>query len=253
MYFGGLRMFSLWLHHRAGSVGQSVLKPVFHPERRRPVIDGAQDREENQGPEWNLNFCPENLGDTVWRLIGADEDISWDAWQTMTWGSLGLEQWSSAGRSLDHRRPADLTQTAHNECSGEWFAGRAKLPATDWCDQIAWVAAMPPTTGGQLGCTTALPPLGQVSGPPPSPHSVFHWSMGLKDLLLAANQHQRHQEALKLHLDGNLVRWQVLPSPVVQIEKELRLATALWPSLSLGNPASSTFEQSASCILVVSV
>ena len=82
--------------------------------------------------------------------------------------------------------------------------------------------------------------------------------MDLKDLLLAANQHQRHQEAklrptLKLHLDGNLVRWQVLPSPVVQIEKELRLATALWPTLSLGNPASSTFEQSASCILVVSV
>ena len=76
--------------------------------------------------------------------------------------------------------------------------------------------------------------------------------MDLKDLLLAANQHQRHQEALKLHLDGNLVRWQVLPSPVVQIEKELRLATALWPTLSLGNPASSTFEQSASCILVVS-
>ena len=50
-----------------------------------------------------------------------------------------------------------------------------------------------------------------------------------------------------------LLLWQVLPSPVVQIEKELRLATALWPTLSLGNPASSTFEQSASCILVVSV
>ena len=173
------------------------------------------------------------------------------------------------------------------------------MPATDWCDQIAWVAAMRPTTGGQLGCTTALPPLGHVAGPPPSPHSVFHWSRDLKDLLLAANQHQQHQQAklrltLRLHLDSNLVRWQVLPSPVVQmlpslvaasfvlsccgkccpllwcrccpllwwqglpspvvqIEKELRLATALWPSLSLGNPASSTFEQSASCILVVSV
>ena len=122
-----------------------------------------------------------------------------------------------------------MTQTAHNECSREWFAGRAKLPATDWCDQIAWVAAMRPTTGGQLGCTTALPPLGQGSGPPPSPHSVFHWSRDLKDLLLAANQHQQHQEAklrltLRLHLDSNLVRWQVLPSPVVQMLPSLVVA-----------------------------
>ena len=50
IYFGGLGMFRPRLHHRSGSVGQSVLKRVFHPERRRTVIDGAQEREENQGP-----------------------------------------------------------------------------------------------------------------------------------------------------------------------------------------------------------